>query len=196
MTKNYKSKISGIPHFLTFTVVKWLSVFAKKDYMKILWDSLQYCRQKKGMRLYAFVFMTNHIHLIVSAEKTTIKLWEIIRDFKKFTAQKIIQLMQKEESCKQLLSIMRKIGRKNKANVQYQFWIQNDGAKEIYSDNFLEQKMEYIHLNPVKAGMVTEPEHYLYSSARFYAKNDFHFIDKLDTSARSSLIDSTVYKHF
>jgi putative transposase len=63
MTKNYKSKQPGIPYFLTFTIVKWINVFTKPEYCHILWDSLQYCRKEKGMKLYAFVFMTNHIYL-------------------------------------------------------------------------------------------------------------------------------------
>jgi REP element-mobilizing transposase RayT len=119
MTKNFKSSESGIPYFLTFTVVEWLNVFTQTSYLKILWDSLQYCRKEKGMKLYGFVFMTNHLHLIISADYKNIKLWEIIRDFKKFTAQKIIQIMQKEENRRWILDVMKAAGTKNNANTQY-----------------------------------------------------------------------------
>jgi len=83
MTKNFKSIEPGIHYFVTFTVVEWLNVFTKPEYLKILWDSLQYCRKEKGMKLYGFVFMTNHLHLIISTDDKNVKLWEIIRDFKK-----------------------------------------------------------------------------------------------------------------
>jgi len=87
MTKNFKSTEPGIPYFVTFTVVEWLNVFTKPEYLQIIWDSLQYCRKEKGLKLYGFVFMTNHLHLIICADAEDIKLWQIIRDFKKFTAQ-------------------------------------------------------------------------------------------------------------
>jgi putative transposase len=179
MTKNFKSTEPGIPYFVTFTVVEWLNVFTKPEYLKILWDSLQYCRKKKGMKLYGFVFMTNHLHLIISADDNKVKLWEIIRDFKKFTAQKIIQMMQKEENRRWILDVMKAAGAKNNANTQYQFWIQDDGAEEIQSDKFFLQKLKYIHQNPVRAEIVTDARDYAWSSARLYEKDDFRLIDRM-----------------
>ena len=180
MTKNFKSKDPGIPYFVTFTVVEWLNVFTKPLYLRILWDSLQYCRKEKGLKLYGFVFMTNHLHLIISADREDIKLWQIIRDYKKFTAQKIIQVMQKEENRRWILDVMKGVGMKNNANTQYQFWIQDDGAEEIHSDKFFLQKLHYIHQNPVRAEIVTDASGYAWSSAKLYEKNDFRFIDRME----------------
>jgi putative transposase len=179
MTKNFKSKQSGIPYFVTFTVIEWLNVFTKLEYLHILWDSLQYCRKEKGLKVYGFVFMTNHLHLIISADAEDTKLWQIIRDFKKFTAQKIIQVMQKEENRHWLLDIMKNTGEQNNANMQYQFWIQNDGAEEISSDKFFFQKLNYIHENPIRAGIVDDACGYAWSSAKLYEKEDFNFIDRI-----------------
>jgi len=179
MTKNFKSKEPGIPYFITFTVIEWLNVFTRMQYMHILWDSLQYCRKEKGMKLYGFVFMTNHLHLIISADREEIKLWQIIRDFKKFTAQKMIQAMQKEENRRWILDVMKAAGMKNNANTQYQFWIQDDGAEEIQSDKFFLQKLNYIHQNPVRAEIVTDACGYAWSSARLYKKNDFRLIEQM-----------------
>jgi hypothetical protein len=53
-----------------------------------------------------------------------------------------------------------------------QVWTHENHAEEIYSQKFIEQKVAYIHNNPVKAGIVTRPEDYLYSSARNYAELD------------------------
>jgi REP element-mobilizing transposase RayT len=180
MTKNFKSTEPGIPYFVTFTVVEWLNVFTKSEYLKILWDSLQYCRKEKGMKLYGFVFMTTHLHLIISAYDKNIKLWEIIRDFKKFTAQKIIQMMQKEKNQWGILDVMKAAGTKNNANTQYQFWIQDDGAEEIQSDKFFIQKLNYIHQNPVRAEIVTDACDYSWSSARLYEKDDSRLIDRIE----------------
>ena len=138
------------------------------------------CRKEKGMKLCGFVFMTNHLHLIISAADKNIKLWEIIRDFKKFTAQKIIQIMQKEENRRWILDVMKAAGIKNNANTQYQFWIQDDGAEEIQSENFFLQKLNYIHLNPVRAEIVTDACDYAWSSARLYEKDDFKLIDRIE----------------
>jgi putative transposase len=179
MTKNYKSKQPGIPYFLTFTIVKWINVFIKPEYCHILWDSLQYCRKEKGMKLYAFVFMTNHIYLIMSASIEETPLWHIIRDFKKFTAQKIIQKMQQEENRDWILNLMKETGEKNGVNTQYQFWIQDDGAIEISSEKFFHQKINYLHYNPVRAQIVLQPEDYGWSSARLYKKDDTKFLDSL-----------------
>jgi putative transposase len=181
MTKNFKSTDPGIPYFVTFTVIEWLNVFTKPKYMQILFDSLQYCRKEKGLKLYGFVFMTNHVHMIISADTEDIKLWQIIRDFKKFNAQKIIQLMQKEENRRWILDVMRTAGSQNKANKQYQFWVQDDWAEEIRSDKFFLQKLNYIHENPVRADIVTDACGYRWSSARLYAKNDFTVIDKIES---------------
>lgn len=180
MTKNFKSKEPGIPYFATFTVIEWLNVFTKPQYISVLWDSLQYCRKEKGLKLYGFVFMTNHLHLIISADLEDVKLWQVIRDFKKFTAQKIIQMMQKEENRRWILDVMKAAGAQNNANTQYQFWIQDDGAEEIQSDKFFLQKLTYIHENPVRAQIVTDACSYAWSSARLYENNDFHLIDRLE----------------
>lgn len=180
MSKNYKSYASSIPYFLTFTVIEWLNVFTKQEYMQILWDSLQYCRKNKGMKLYGFVFMTNHMHLIVSAEQENIKLWEIIRDYKKYTAQKIIQSLQLNDNRKWILKIMKENGIRSTANIQYQFWIHDDGAIEINSLHFFQQKLNYIHYNPVRTGIVDSPEKYFWSSARIYDEDSFEYIDQLE----------------
>jgi len=87
--------------------------------------------------------------------------------------------MQKTENRRWILDVMRTVGKRNNANTQYQFWIQDDGAVEITSDNFFIQKLSYIHENPVRAQIVTDFCGYAWSSARLYEKNDFRFIDRI-----------------
>jgi len=180
MTKPYKSKNAGVPYFLTFTVVEWVNIFTKPIYFQLLWDSLQYCRREKGLRLHAFVFMTNHMHLIASAGRDDIPLWSIIRDFKKFTAQKIIQYIKNKENRDWILPVLHIAGRQSGVNVQYQFWIHDDGAVELHSDHFLRQKMNYLHENPVRAGIVDDAAQYCWSSARLYERDNTELIDLLE----------------
>ncbi len=68
-----------------------------------------------------------------------------------------------------MLMVFRYSARKHKRNNTYQFWTHESRAIEVYSNKFIEQKIEYIHNNPVVAGIVVSAEDYLYSSARNYA---------------------------
>lgn len=76
-------------YFFTCTVDHWVNVFTSRDYIEIVLDSIRYCKKNNGLKVYAWVIMTNNILLIVSSDKE--KLSAIIRDFKKYTASKIIE---------------------------------------------------------------------------------------------------------
>ena len=77
-------------YFVTIRVIDWVDVFTREEYKYIITDSLDYCRRSKGLYLYAWVLMTNHLHLIVSHEIDNDHLWKVLGDFKKFTSKKII----------------------------------------------------------------------------------------------------------
>ena len=113
--------------------------------------------------------MSNHVHLVVSAKNNDTS--DILRDFKKFTSKQIIKAIEEHpgESRKDwMLKIFKQAGEQNSRNKNYQFWRQDNQPKELYSDHFTKQKIEYIHNNPVEAGIVEKAEEYLYSSARDY----------------------------
>ena len=74
---------------------------------------------------------------------------------------------------------LKKAAKKNSKNTNYQFWQQNNKLKELFSNEFLDEKINYIHNNSVEAGLVNEPEHYNYSSARDYAGETGQLIVKL-----------------
>jgi REP element-mobilizing transposase RayT len=82
-------------YFITATVVNWIDIFSRPIYKYIIIDSLKHCQKEKGLEIYAWVIMTNHIHLIVSA-KPNFNLSNILRDFKKFTSKAIIESIQLE----------------------------------------------------------------------------------------------------
>jgi hypothetical protein len=113
--------------------------------------------------------MSNHLHLILSAVNGNLS--DVIRDFKKFTSGMITRKIEtnEEESRKNwMLWIFRQAGTNNSKNDLYQFWQQDNHPIEIDTIHFTLTKLEYIHNNPAKAGIVDKPEEYLLSSARDY----------------------------
>ncbi len=99
-------------------------------------------------------------------------LESIIRDIKKFTSVKIVEAIRdnQQESRKELfLWLFERAGRKNSNNKKYQFWQRHNHPVELNTNEMIDQRLEYIHNNPVEAGIVLSPEDYLYSSAINYA---------------------------
>ena len=165
----YKIRNQAAIHFVTFAVVEWVDVFTRKDYRDIVLGSIQHCQVKKGLLLHCWCIMSNHLHLIVSAQNQDLS--DILRDFKKFTSNQIIKAIEanKGESRREwMMRIFLDQGEKNIRNKNYQFWRQDNQPQELYSSAFIFQKINYIHDNPVEAGIVERPEHYLYSSAKDY----------------------------
>lgn len=156
-------------YFLTFTIVKWIDVFSRQVYRDILLDSLAYCRKEKGLSLKAYVIMSNHIHIIARAENGNLS--DVVRDFKSFTSKKILhEIEHGTESRKDwLLHMFAFKAKYNKRNEKYQLWVQENHPEGLESNAFIEQKLNYIHQNPVRAGLVEEPWHYKYSSAADYS---------------------------
>ncbi|MGB1315009.1 MAG: REP-associated tyrosine transposase, partial [Chitinophagales bacterium] len=137
-------------HFITFAVVEWVDVFTRQDYSKIVIKSLAHCQKEKGLEIFAWCLMSNHIHLIVRS--TTGDLSGTLRDFKKFTSKAIIKAInenQTESRRNWMLWIFKSAGEKNSRNQTYQFWQQNNQPKELLSNKFIDQKIDYIHNNPI-----------------------------------------------
>ena len=89
MSSRYKVSEDWLPHHLTFTVIHWIDVFNRSAYKDIVIGSLQFCIEKKGLMLHAWVIMPNHIHLIASMQER-FKMSDFVRDFKKYTSKKIV----------------------------------------------------------------------------------------------------------
>lgn len=166
---DYKIRNQHAIHFLTLTVVDWVDVFTRKAYKDIIIDNMRYCQHHKGLVPHAWCIMSNHLHLISSANENN--LGNILRDFKKFTSKQIIEAIrnnQQESRRAWMLKIFKEHGQRNTRNSDYQFWQQENHPEECYSPAFTVQKLTYTHNNPVEAGIVLKPEDYLYSSTRDY----------------------------
>ncbi|MDF1697495.1 MAG: hypothetical protein P1U56_16750 [Saprospiraceae bacterium] len=178
--KGYFIKDQFAPHYLTFTTVGWIDIFTRIECRDIVMDSLRYCSANKGLILHAYVIMSNHLHLVLSADNGTDGLSSIIRDMKKFITKKLIQwiIHSRKESRKEWMKVVLNYHAKfNSNNSKYQLWQQHNRPMILLHPKFTRQKIAYIHYNPVKAGIVDYPEDYRYSSARNYAERDDYLIE-------------------
>jgi len=158
---------------MTLTVVDWADVFTRKNHKQVIIDSLRYCIEHKGLNLYAYCLMTNHLHLIANCEEP-FQLSDTIRDFKRHSAKTILsQIFNQPESRRENLVAIFKNARKiNAKSKNLKFWKTGNHAIELYSEKFLWNKINYIHNNPVEENFVTKPEYWSYSSASNYVEEE------------------------
>ena len=140
-----KSANHGL-YFLTFTVKNWYYVLDRHDRWEILADSLKFCQENKNLQINEFVFMLNHIHLIVGEQDVS----GFIRDFKRFTSSKIRKNIQETEPPVETLFL--------DDNGMFEFWRRQSVPKSIESEKFYLQKAAYIRDNPVRKKYVMREE--------------------------------------
>ncbi len=140
-------------YFVTPTIWNWYYIFDRHDRWRIIADSLKYCQQHKGVEIFAYVFMLNHLRMIVRSEDVS----GFLRDFKKFTSKEIKKNLEEHEPKVLKLFSDEKYG--------YRFWKDDNQPKYIESDRFFLQKQNYIHMNPVRKGYVDRAEYWKWSSA-------------------------------
>lgn len=157
-------------HFVSFATVNWIDVFVRRIYSDIMVESLQYCIDNKGLELHAWCIMSSHVHLIISSEADNLS--DILRDLKRHTSRTILKAIEEngQESRREwMLWMFARAGKRNSNNEQYQFWQQNNHPIQLSTNEMIEQRLNYLHDNPVVSGFVTKPEEYYYSSAYDYS---------------------------
>lgn len=170
MSEKYKVLNNDKPYFITFAVVGWINVFARKRYVDILLESIQFCQMNKGLEVYGWCIMSNHVHMIVGRNGED-NIPDIIRDFKKYTSKQIVKAIaenEKERRREWMLKLFLEYGYKSGKHRTHMFWQNQYHPMEIFSHEVAIQKLNYIHRNPVVARIVYRPEDYCYSSARDY----------------------------
>ena len=170
MSTKYKFIDNNGIYFVSFATVSWVDVFTRLTYMEIFIESVRYCQENKGLKLHAWCLMSNHAHLVFS-RSGQYSHSDILRDLKKFTSKNLIEAIENNpsESRKEwMLNIFRSAGQNKNNNKDFQFWQQDNHPIELFSPAVTFQKIDYVHNNPIVAGIVSEPDHYLYSSARDY----------------------------
>jgi putative transposase len=164
MRTRYKIIDTGKIYFITATTIEWLPVFTRKPYFEVLLDSFNYSRTNKGLKIYAYVIMDNHFHLTCQGDN----LGKIIKEIKSHTAREIVKLAEQENKT-WLLNQLSFYKLKHKVDSIHQVWQEGNHPKQISSEEMLRQKMDYLHHNPVRAGLADKPEDWPYSSARNWA---------------------------
>ena len=167
-SEGYKIRDQSATHFLTFSIMGWIDIFSRQRYRDIILESLTFCRLHKNLQIGAYVIMSNHIHTIWTAVNSNLS--DIIRDFKGFTSKAITGAIKEEPESRRnwLLYMFQFYANRTAASVDFKVWTGNNHPEEIYSQSFLRTKLNYIHENPVRAGIVREASDYLYSSAADY----------------------------
>lgn len=130
----------------------------------MLLDQLVYLQQKRSVILYAYVIMDNHFHAVVQGKDLSKKL----RLIKSYTARKILDVLVREGHYRWLHKL-KEYKRSYKAYRTHQVWEEGLHPKQCSAAGTMNQKIEYIHCNPFKAGWVDTPAEWRYSSARNYA---------------------------
>lgn len=139
-------------YFLTFTVRNWYYIFDRHNRFEILGNSIRYCQEHKGLKLYAYVFMINHIHLIATAPD----MIAFVRDFKRYTSLQIQKNIIASDPNLTPLFL---------TDGKWEFWQDTNMPKLIESEEYFLQKVNYIHNNPARRQYVERPEYWYWSSA-------------------------------
>ncbi len=184
MSTKYKATELETSYFITCSVVDWIDLFTRLNHKQIIVEALDYCQKNKALDIYGWCLMPSHLHLICSSDEHLIS--SIMRDFKTFTSKKLIKAIQEEPESRRewLLEQFSNAASKVKKKQNFKVWQNGYHAKEIITNEFALQKLNYIHENPVKEGIIENAEDYVYSSARDYSgaigKLKIEFIDTKD----------------
>jgi len=196
--------IKGHAYFVTSKVAKNLEIFLFDEFCHVIINNLNFYRKRFGFKLLGYVIMLDHLHYIIWPQgKYTIS--DILRNFKEYSAKQIIRDLKNNREAlaprPELSNYLARAGlgprssqdifktryllkefqraAKNIRGQQYKLWQSRNWIENIYSEKFLRQKLNYIHHNPVRAGLVEKPEDYKYSSYNNYYLNDYSII-KID----------------
>ena len=164
MRSRYKVYESEAAYFITSTIVEWVPIFTSAGYFDILLSSLRFSQQKKNLKIYAFVIMDNHFHAVVRHPQ----LSRVMQSIKSYTAAELVMQLKSDKKI-WALNVFQNYKLYYKKESRYQIWQEGFHPQMITDADMLTQKIEYIHWNPVKKGIVDDAEHWRYSSARRFA---------------------------
>jgi REP element-mobilizing transposase RayT len=141
MSTAYKIEEQDELHFVTFQIVRRIDIFTRKIYRDIVVESLHFCQQNKGLEIYAFVIMSNHIHLLIRSEQG--KLSDTIWEFKSFTARKILDAMNTASESRRewMLNLFEFSAKQQKRSEKYQLWTHENHAEIVYGNQFMDSKI-------------------------------------------------------
>lgn len=155
-------------YYVTFSIVDWLPVFVNQRTCGIVTDSLTFCHREKGLRINAFVIMPTHLHAIVfHADFNSEKLQLALNDFRKFTGRQLSDDVSRSAPACFLTALEGAAA----TDRDRRFWQPTRHPVGIETQQFWLQKLNYLHDNPCRKGLVRRPEHWRFSSASFYVSD-------------------------
>jgi putative transposase len=161
MRSRYAIREAHAAHFVTSTIVEWLPVFTTAACCDIVVRSLLHCREHKALQIHAWVILDNHFHAVLSGPD----LAGTLTDFKRFTGRTLVEQIKVEKREWLLNQLAYYRAAHKRSGSEHQVWQEGVHPQAINGDEMMQQKLEYIHQNPVKRGLVAAAEHWRYSSA-------------------------------
>lgn len=172
--ERYRIRPDASVYFLTYSVVEWLPVFVSEISCKVISQSLTFCHHQKKLRINAFVVMPTHLHLIVfDQDFDTQRLSRTLADFRKFTGRQLSdQCNERFPRC-----FHNTLQAQATADRERRFWQPSRHPEAVLSEPFWQQKVDYLHDNPCRKGLVRRAEFWRFSSAAWYASDGREMVD-------------------
>jgi len=159
----YKVHRQNYPHFITLTYTDWLPLNSRTEITDIILNSIRYHQTERGLTLYGWVFMENHIHLILKSPN----LSKTIHSIKSYSAKQILAYL-KDKGCNTTLNSLYWGKTRHKTSQEFQVWEDGFHPVEIGARETMTTKLKYLHNNPIKRGYVRRAEDWRYSSMGSY----------------------------
>ena len=177
MSEKYKFRDPTGMYFVTSTIVGWIDLFTRWQLKHVILDSLRYCQKEKELVIHVWCLMPSHLHMIISSVGEDLP--SIMRDFKKHTNKELIKTINciNESRREWMLALFSEVADGIQRVRKYKVWQDGNHPKLLTTSKFIEQKLNYIHNNPVAGEIVDEPEEYSYSSARDYFTKKKGYLD-------------------
>jgi putative transposase len=166
--ERYRIQPDAAIYYVTYSVVEWLPIFITEATLKIVADSLTFCHDQKMLRINAFVIMPTHLHLIVfDADFDNGRLGRTLTDFRKFTGRQLSDYCGSHfPSC--FAQVLRD---QATADRERRLWQPSRHPEAIQTEPFWQQKLDYLHDNPRRKGLVRSPQDWRWSSAGWYVSD-------------------------
>jgi len=166
--ERYRIGADAAVYFVTYSVVDWLPVFISEDACRLITDSLNYCHEQKGLRTNAYVIMPTHMHAIVfDAGYNHEQLQKSLTDFRKFTGRTLSDFCDKRMP-RAFAETLRAVASNDRDR---RFWQPSRHAEAIVTETFWRQKLDYLHKNPCRKGLVVRGADWRFSSAAYYVSD-------------------------
>ena len=164
----FNSTEENIFHYLTFVAFDRVPIFKSPVVCQLFIDALAEIKAKHPFKLIAYVIMPDHVHLIVNPLGCDIEL--VGKELKGISARKIIDWLKENKHLISLKKLERKVS--GKRNHTHSVWQKKVKSVDLWSQKFILQKMNYVHMNPVRAGLIDHPAKWKWSSYLAYLPHE------------------------